>query len=222
MKYLLSKYLKINIWIVFGVIVTIYFVALTIEFKFVFTDDFYHQSFDAKNSYEQVQSFIIADRNKEWLNYPFAIFRILIPSTLITSLFYLGKIIREFKVSFFELFEVALKAQMIFAINYILAVILRLRDLIDGDWASINNNYYYQSLLIFFRESNLPYWLYYPLQCINISEFLHILILTFGIHSITSLKFKSSLSFVLVFYGAGLLIWIIFTVFLQTIIYQSN
>lgn len=219
MKRLFLKYFEINTWIIFGIIIMIYSIALAFEFKFIFTDEFYYQSFENKSTYEKIQNFINTDRNSEWLNYMYALFRILIPSFLIAGLLYIGAIIKELKIKFPQLFKIALKAQIVFALNYFLSVILKWGDLIENHWENINNNYHYQSLLVFFKGYELPYWLYYPLQSVNITELIHILILAVGIRSLLTFKYIKSIKFVFAFYGTGLFIWIIFTVFLQTVIY---
>jgi len=218
MKRFFLCYFRMNIWIVLGVILLIYLAALTFEFRVIFTDEYYIQSFNEKASYEQIQDFIFADRQIEWQNYPYAFFRIIVPSFLIASVLFVGVILKDLKISFYKLFGVTVKAQIVFAINYVLAIIMKTVGWLDNSWESINNNYSYQSLLVFFKEVNLPYWLYYPLQSINITESLHVLLLSVGVQSISSLGFSKSLGLVLTFYGLGLSIWVIFTVFLQTII----
>ncbi|WP_166367061.1 hypothetical protein [Perlabentimonas gracilis] len=91
--------------------------------------------------------------------------------------------------------------------------------MVTFSFASVNNNFSFQSLLRFFDNKNLPYWLLYPLQCVNVAEAVHILFLSLGISFLMKQKYGKSLLFVLLWYGMGLLFWIVFTVFLQTVLY---
>jgi len=56
MKKILDNYFKANTWIVFAIIMILYFIALTIEFKFIFTDDFYLKAFESKKNFESIQN----------------------------------------------------------------------------------------------------------------------------------------------------------------------
>lgn len=217
---LLDKYFALKTWIVFLFILTIYSVALTIEFRYVFTDNLYFNSFESKRTIQGIENLIMAEREDEWLNYPIAGLVILLPSLLIAFCLNLGIILRDFKVSFIKLFGVVLKAQIIFALNYLISIILRISGIIDFSYYTANNNFEYQSALVFFDTKVLPDWLLYPIQCINITEIIHILFLTLGITWLLNLKSSKALFFVLLWYGVGLLLWIVFSVFLQTNIYN--
>lgn len=218
MTRLLKKYYSLNILIVFVVLLSIYSIALTIEFNFIFTDDFYLNAYEGKKSLESIQSMLVKERVNQWINIPIATLVILIPSLLIGFCLSVGVIFKEVKVTYSKLFSLALKAQIIFAINYLTAVLLRSFNLIHYSINTVNNNYYFQSPLIFFNTKSLPYWLHYPIQCINIAELIHILFLSFGVSWLLQQKYSKSLIFVLIWYGIGLLFWVVFTVFLQTIL----
>jgi len=219
MKLLIKNYFELNTWLVFFVLIAIYSIALTIEFRFVFTDDLYLGLQASKKSLENIQNLISSERKSQWINYPITILIVLIPSLLISFCLNIGTVIKEYKTSFIKLFEIAVKAQMVFAINYLLSIVLKATGVIHFSLTTVNNNYNFQSALIFFDNKVLPYWLIYPIQCINLTEIVHILILSIGVSWLLQIKFLKALTFVALWYGIGLLFWIIFTVFLQTIIY---
>lgn len=216
---ILTNYFKLNTWIVFAVIISVYFIALTIEFKFVFTDDFYINSLS--NNYDdhsKLIEFIRSDRAMEWVNYFISFAVVLIPALLIAFVLNVGTIFREYKIKFMQLFDIALKSQIVFAVNYLISIALKSTGIISKDWNLIDNNYFYQSLACFFRDGNYPFWLMYPLQIINITEIVHLLFIAFGFSYVFKFGYLKSLRFVAVFYGIAMIIWIIFTVFLQTLI----
>ncbi|MDR1552829.1 MAG: hypothetical protein LBS69_05135 [Prevotellaceae bacterium] len=216
---ILTKYFKLNTWIVFAVIISVYFIALTIEFKFVFTDDFYINSLS--NNYDdhsKLIEFIRSDRAMEWVNYFISFAIVLIPALLIAFVLNVGTIFREYKIKFMRLFDIVLKSQIVFASNYLISIALKSTGIISKEWNLIDNNYFYQSLACFFQDGNYPFGLMYPLQIINITEIVHLLFLAFGFSCVSKFGYLKSVRFVAVFYGIAMIIWIIFTVFLQTLI----
>lgn len=83
---------------------------------------------------------------------------------------------------------------------------------------SVDNNFRYQSVFSLIK-SDVPDWLIYPLEKINVTEFLFVLFLGYFLSKMINLTIKKSIGYVVLFYGCGLLIWIIFTVFLQFTFY---
>lgn len=219
MHKLIERYFRANNWVVLIVLIIIYSIALTIEFNYLFTDDFYISALEGKRSLESIDNLIIKERNSQWVNYPMAIAVVLIPALLIAFCLNIGTVLNNYKVSFLKLFGITLKAQLIFALNYLVAVILKSTGILEFTYSSVNNNYKFQSLLVFIDTKSSPYWLLYPLQCINIAEGLHMIFLGYGISVLLNQKFAKSLFFVLLWYGVGLIFWIVFSVFLQTVLY---
>jgi len=159
-------------------------------------------------------------RNEEWLNYPIAFIVVLFPALMIAFALNIGVVFNEYKIKFTDLFKIALKAQLIFAINYLIATVLKWQGLVERHSGNMNNNYDFQSLAFFFKGKQLPFWIMYPLQNANITEIMYLLVLSYGFTFLTEKKYLKSLGFVMLFYGIALLVWIIFTVFLQTILYN--
>lgn len=220
MKKILDNYFKANSWMVFAIIMVLYFIALTIEFKFIFTDDFYLDAFESKKSLESIRNIMANDRNQEWVNYPIVFLVVLFPTLMISFALNIGAVFNEYKIKFTDLFKIALKAQLIFAINYLIATVLKWQGLVERHYGNINNNYDFQSLAVLFKGKELPFWIMYPLQNVNITEIMHLLFLSYGFAFLTEKKYLQSLAFVVLFYVIALLVWIIFTVFLQTILYN--
>ena len=71
------------------------------------------------------------------------------------------------------------------------------------------------SLANLFDLKSLPVWLQYPLLTINLIELVFWLLLARGIQYLLNLDFSGSISFVGYTYGVGLLMWMLFVVFLQ-------
>jgi hypothetical protein len=199
--------------------VLIYFIALTVEFKFIFTEKFYIESLSGNyDNQNKLLEFIRSDKALEWVNYFIVFAIVMVPALLIAFALNLGTLCREYKIKFAELFGIALKSQIIFALNYFVSIVLKSTGVISKDWNMIDNNYFYQSLAYFFKDSHYPYWIMYPLQIINITEIIHLLFLALGFSYISKFGYLKSLGFAALFYGIAMMVWIIFTVFLQTLL----
>ena len=220
MKKTLNNYFTANTWTVFAIIMILYFIALTIEFKYIFTDNFYFEAFEGKKRLESIQEIIINDRGEYWLNIPIVFIVVLFPTLMIAFALNIGAVFNEYKIRFTDIFKITLKAQLIFAINYLISTILKWQGLIERNYGNINNNYDFQSIAYFYEGKGLTFGVMYILQNINITEIIHILVLSYGFSWLTQKSYAKSIGFVLTFYGIALLIWIIFTVFLQTILYN--
>jgi len=159
MKKILDNYFKANTWIVFAIIMILYFIALTIEFKFIFTDDFYLKAFESKKNFESIQNIMNNARNEEWLNYPIAFIVVLFPTLMIAFALNIGTVFNEYKIEFIDLFKITLKAQVVFAINYLIATVLKWQGLVERHSGNMNNNYDFQSLAFFLRGNNYRFGL---------------------------------------------------------------
>jgi hypothetical protein len=218
LKKILTDYFKSNTWIALAAIILLYFVALTLEFKFVFTDEFYLNSLSSHyDDHSKMIEFIHSDRALEWTNYFISFAIVIVPAVLIAFILNVGVIFREYKIKFTKLFKITLKAQIVFAVNYLVSIVLKATGVIETNWNTIDNNYFYQSAAYFFRDGNYPFWVMYPLQIINITEIIHLLLLAFGFSCISKFGYLKSLGFVLLFYGIAMIVWVIFTVFLYTL-----
>jgi hypothetical protein len=215
----LQNYFSFNFLYVLLAIVVIYALALTIEFKFIFTDEFYKHSLsksESYDSYEKIVQFINKDRQTEWVNYPFIFIIVLVPAITISSVLFLGFILKEYQVSFKSIFSVVIKAQIVFAINYMIAVVLRILGLIKYDFNNVNNNYQYQSALVFFKIEKIPEWMYLPLQNINLTEIIYLMVLSFGMSKLIELKYLKTLGIVSLYYSLGLIFWFVLVIFMKT------
>lgn len=208
-----QKYLKLNIWLALLFICLIYVLALIIEFNFLFTDDFYKNVLSTFST-EKISNYISQERESEWVNFLIVPIITIVPALLITFWTYISLYIVNIKIGLFHLFDKSLKAQIIFAFNYIITVLLKTGNVIEQDMNTINNNYLYQSILAFFNTESVHPLLRYPLQCVNITEVIFVLFLTYSLKDILQMKFLKALKFTSLIYLSGLLIWIVFSIFL--------
>jgi hypothetical protein len=53
----MKKYLNVDIWVVFSALVLIYAMALTIEYKFIFNEDFFVNALGIRDNTEKLRVF---------------------------------------------------------------------------------------------------------------------------------------------------------------------
>jgi len=216
MRNFIYKYYQLNIWLICLVLIMIYIVSLLYEFTYLFTDEFYFKvlpNIDTK----EIAEFIIKDREQNWINFLLIPIIILLPAFLISLPIFIGTIFENIKVKYRDVFSFTLKSQIVFAVNYFVTVILKSLGVVECNMQTVNNNYYYQSARIFFKDSEIPYWAIYPLQYINIAEILYFIFLTLGVKQMLGYNTKEGIKFMLSYYCLGVFLWILFVVFLLSI-----
>lgn len=203
---------------IFIVSYLVYSIALIIEFQWIFTDEFFHNRYTDNENSEYVQTLIALNKRSILPNFIIAILVVLIPAYAVAACIWLGFNLIEKEAIFKDCLRASTWANIIFPINYLISVILRVTNILPYDETNINNNFRYQSVVSLIK-SDVPDWLVYPLEKINITEFLFVLMLGYFISKVFGITACKATIYAVLFYGCGLLIWIIFTVFLQFTFY---
>jgi len=211
----MNKYLNANIWIIFSVIAFIYAVALTIEYKFIYTVDYFVYAFGREKS-TILNNYLDTTQKQAWINYLLIIPIIWFPTLTIGLCLKTGAILRNIKVSYFKLVDLVLKSHLIFSINYLIFTILKWKQIIHREHFNLDNCFDYQSVLAVIQIEKIPYWLIYSLQLVSFTELFQLLFISYGIRILFQYSFAKSVLFYLIFYGIGLFFWIVFTIYLQT------
>ncbi|MFV0391959.1 MAG: hypothetical protein ACK5KP_08795 [Paludibacteraceae bacterium] len=214
----INDFIKLKSYKVFIFNCLLYFVALFLEFRYIFTNEFYAQNLNHYTE-KQVFDFILLERNAEWANYVFAIGLVLMSSLLIATILYIGFNLKTISVSFRKSYRIAVQSIVVFSLNYLISVSLKLFGVVKYDINNVNDVYAYQSVLRFLNTNKIPQWALYPLEKINISEFVYFAFLAILIHLHFKMTKKTSLKYAMAIYGSGLFIWIVITVFIQFLFY---
>ena len=119
----------------------------------------------------------------------------------------------DIKIKFNELFKVAVLGDFVFAFSGILKLIILVffksvntLDDIQIQPLSLSNLFDKRSLDVFYL---------YPLSVINVFEVIYILVLVFFISDLVGQTFISTLKKIATSYGTGLLIWVLFVMFMN-------
>jgi hypothetical protein len=148
----------------------------------------------------------------QWIGYVFTPIVILIRISFTAICLYIGCFLVNSKIRFKELFKVALIADFVF----ILAGIAKLVILIFFKNVSKLDDLQFQplSLMELFHRNSVDKLFVYPFSLINVFELLYWLVLAWLLSGLLEKPFGNSLKRVASSYGTGLLLWVLFVMFL--------
>ena len=178
------------------------------------TEGLYYQSLGTQLSVGQIEEFLESQQKWQWLTYIILPIIYLIKIFLISATVYIIKIIvgKTFKATFSDISLAIIKADMIFLIPAIIKI----------TWFTFNPAHSLEEIQYFmpgsvfqlFADQEIVPWLIYPLQAFSIWEVGFWLILAFQLKEFFDNDFGRSFQNVMLSYGSGFLVWIVFVVFL--------
>lgn len=185
----------------------------------ILTEDVIHQSLESQLSNEQIESVMGISKQMAWLDYLLSVlgyfFRILIVSSLIYLILYLN----EIEVSFADTVGLVAKSLTIFLVP----MVIKITALSFSDTVSLDDIQFFSfgSLLDVFDTDGMENWLKVVLKSINIWEVLFIVMLSLQLKKYFDNDLKKSIYNVAISYGAGMLVWTFFVVFVTITISQE-
>jgi hypothetical protein len=203
-----------NAWVVFALLCLGYVTTSYIQDTIILTNDVYYNTLGEQLTIERIDAMLEKQAEWKWISYLLTPFAIFFQVLLITLSLNCGTILMNYKIDFQTLFVLILKSSTTFLMSKIAItfILLFTKIRVVDDLMSINK---FALSGFIYDKVNIPKWLNYPFSLINIFEFTFWLLLSLGISRLLQKSFKSSLSFVAMTYGLGLLIWITFIIFLQ-------
>jgi len=198
---------------VFILLLTAYLMLLITSEYVLISDDLLYDFLGKQLSYERINELIKEGKNWKWLTYIFLPILILLKLFLVTVCLSIGTLILGIENSFKKLFQVVITAEFIFLISPIIKLFWF--SLYQTDY-TLENLQYFSPLSVFslFNPTEIEPWLGYPLQLLNVFEFLYWLALAYLLKEVLGKSFSGSLGFVASTYGIGLLIWVVLVMFL--------
>lgn len=209
---MISWLLNINKVIYYLIICVISILVAYAINKVLYTDDLYYASLGEQYTIEQIKNAL------DWGNTWKIVGYFLIPIIILIRILYtafcfqLGNLFQEKNWNFEELFNISLKADIMIVFNQIFGFYY---FAISGDYNTIEDlgvNFF--SVLRLVGKENIPDWLVFAYNSINIFEFLYVFILILLIHKSLKLSIVKSIIFVLFTYCIGNYFYIIIMTFL--------
>lgn len=177
------------------------------------SDDIYYDTFGEQLSFERISEIVNLNNKWSWVIYIITPFLYLLKFYIVTILLLTGFFLLRLEVSQQSLIKIVLISEFVFLIPSLIKLLWF--SLIQTDYTLINLQYFSPiSALSLFKPKELEPWLIYPLQLLNVFELLYWCALAYQLKNLLERDFGGSLSFVAGTYGVGLLLWVIFVMFL--------
>ncbi len=189
-----------------GLIVFLLFISI-IQKKLFFTENLYYQTYGEQLSIERIDEMWEVGKQWEWIGYLLLPVIILLRVSFTALCLYTGLFFGSHQdKSFGACFNIALKADMVFAvaaagnlIYFLFAGAATLADLSISPF----------SLLFYVYHPQMPVYLNYPLALVNVFEILYWLLLAAFVAYAFRKTFAKGMEFVFQTYGVGLLLWVL-------------
>jgi hypothetical protein len=202
-----------NAWIVFALLCVGYAASAYIQDTMILTKEVFYNTLGEQLTVERIDEML--EKQSEWKFVSY----ILIPAIIVFQAFLVticlncGTIMMNYKIGFRPLFTLVLRSSAVFLIGKLAFTFILLFSNIQifDDLVTVNKF----ALAGFVDKTDVPTWLMPPLSILNIFEVAFWLLLTLGIGRLLQRPFNASLRFVAATYGLGLLMWMVFIIFLQ-------
>lgn len=197
--------LIISYWVLYGLI---NFVTA----RYVLTDNFYFQSFSDQLTFDRISQVIEQRKRWEWLGYALFLLVILIKVYYASACIFTAALLGNISIRWKDILRVVVTCEIVF----VFASVIRLGFFLispPGNMETLGN--FAPLSVSMLLGSGVPKYLLYALQTINLFELVYCLMLAAGLMYYTKRTFGSCLAWVARSYVPGLLIWVIFVIFLS-------
>lgn len=167
-----------------------------------------YNSLAEKLSSNQIKEILHLQDKWQWDGYIFVPIYILLKTTIISSILYIGTFFFSKKdINFKNIWNCAIKAEFIFLLVPIFKIIWFY--FFQTNYTLEDIQYFYPfSALNIIGYKGLDSWLFYPLQTLNLIEFCYIIYLSYQIGSLTRTNADNGLKIVSYSYVPALLLWV--------------
>jgi hypothetical protein len=195
------KWLHLNNWTYYFTICVIYIVLAYLMNSFLLTEDLFYANLGEQYTIDQIKQLLSLNKSWESIAYLFipvvVIFRIFWTSFCL----YIGDLVEESHWKFKPLFNISLKADIVFCLNsacnfFYYALTENYKTIED---LSINSS----SLLKIVGKENIPSWLILAFNSVNAFELLYMVLLVILLKISFRITYFKSIVFVLLTYGVG-------------------
>ncbi|HEU5289745.1 MAG TPA: hypothetical protein VFU05_03820 [Cyclobacteriaceae bacterium] len=150
----------------------------------------------------------------QWIAYPIMPLYYLLKFFVVALCLYIGVLLSGYSVNFTKLFHLAMFSEVVFLVVPITKLVWF--GLFFTEYTLQDLQYFSPlSLLSIVDRSTIEPWLAYPLQLFNAFEIIYWLLLAYGLYSLIKERYSKMLGLVASTYGMGLLLWVVFIVFLS-------
>ena len=181
--------------------------------SYILKDSFYYSALGNQFGFERVQSMIELNKRYQIINYLITPMFLVIKWILLSSIIYIGMFLFNENISYSNCIKIIQIAEL----AALFGSVTKLIWFIFEPPQTFDDIQYFQPLSItqIFRHSDIPRFLIYPLQQLNIFEILYWLLIAGGIGVFTQKSFSKSLKITASSYGIAMVLWCLVIVFIQ-------
>ncbi len=191
----------------------IYFSSITyLVQSFLFTENVIYNSYAEQLSYDRIEEIIDGQNKYAWVGYAILPFLSAIKFFLVACCLLAGAVFFDIKLKFGQAFKVAILADAIFILPFLIKIFWFL--LIQTDYTLQDLQMFSPlSILNLLDAKNIDALWFYPLQLLNVFELLYILSLGFWVYKFGAKTYEKGLNMVLSCYLPALFVWIVLVMF---------
>lgn len=184
------------------------------------SEQIFYQTYGNQFDLNRIESIFKLIRKWQWLGYTFIPLLVLFRIFYTTIFLFIGIFFTALKVEFSKLFKIALLADF----AYVLSAFAKLVILIFFKQVNTLNDLQFTPLSVMELLNNgaVDSLFIYPLSLLNVFELLYFLILAWLLVGVINeaneerqVNFGKSLKLVTASYGSGLLLWVVFVMFIS-------
>ena len=219
MNSLLKKYFSFNFWYLYLINVGLYILVIFIEYKYIFTDDYYTQYlrplFHSQNDFIEA---LKESSQAELYNYLWCPVHVAIQTFLISLCLFIGFNALNYYIKWLDSIKATLLAIIVFSINNVIIIGLKACGIIAYNPETVDDVYFFQSIGYFFIDEGYPDIIYEFLEKFNFIELIFCLFLSYTMNLFLQLKYSKVLFFTIMIYLFGTIIYICITRFIAYLV----
>lgn len=211
----MERQTKINIYLFIAI--TFLYVINSLVIRIFYIDDlFFFNSYGGKFDQQHVQQILSIDKRWGFIKFIFIPIGLFIRISLVAYITYLGLYLANIKIPIKYLYKIAILGEFTFLLFTIIRTIL----VFYHDFTSFEELGSYAPFRFISIEniSNYPVWIKTPMLIINPVEILYWFVLSFLISKLFTWNYFKSVLFLIKTYVLGLIVWIIFIVFINIVL----
>lgn len=209
-----ERFQNINILQYFGLLILLYVLISFMLNWHIISDELWAQGFGDQLSSDIIYKIINFKNKWDWLGFVILPIFLFVKVLVVAVCLEVGNFILDWKLQFKQLLRIVILAETVFLFVAFLRIIwfLLFPENLSLEYIQ---SFYPLSLINVIGTGNLPKYLIYPLQLINVFELIYWIVLAYLIGTYANKTFDKSLGFVAKTYGLGLFAWVVLVVFLS-------
>lgn len=195
-------------------IISILYVAFVLVGNYVLiSDEMYFDLLGEQLAYDRIVELIETRNEWKWIGYIILPLFLLLKFFLVASCLTSGALVSGISTTFKDLFRISMLAEFIFFVPSIIKIFWF--GVFHIDYTLQDLQFFSPlSVLSLVNRESVEAWLLYPLQLLNVFELAYWLVLAYGLYQLTGERYSKMIGLVAASYGTGLLLWVVFVVFL--------